>query len=392
MYQCIYCDAEILKRSSEHIIHAALGSSLQSDKIICKDCNNYFSRKESGDIDKKFVEQFEVFRNLLNVKNDRGKLPPTIKRLKLGNEEIILEPGGKIAYQKSRREIIKDEEGKVKFHISSPNLEKGKEQLRHIKKQYGEKAELIIEQAKLKRSYANTPIEFDFSLGGEENTKAVAKMLYNFVHYLDRESLISLPELDWSDIKQYLRYNATKSNIETGYDFINPIPIEIPKDDLSNYIFISGSSQQGIIFGHVVIFGSISFSSIIHNRYEGVDFGYGIKQPLNVKQSEAFYEFEIQPFNSNIFRDKLAYSEIQINKMGKEINKLLRIYQDKATKEAQNKLISEAMNKVFKGYEGEYFSSEILQNLSNVIADEYTKFLFRIDTETPIDLEDSTDK
>lgn len=387
MYTCIYCDAKIVKRSSEHIIHAALGSSFKSDKIICGDCNNYFSTKESGDIDKKFVEQFDVIRNLLNVKTDRGNLPPTIRRLKYGVDEVTLAPGGKPVYLKSTREVIEDGEGNIQIAITSPSIKKGKEQLEHIKRQYNK--EFVIEQSVLKNEYAKTPIRFGFELGGETKTKAVAKMVYNFLHFLDREALIDLSEIDWYDLKQYLRYNSASSKVETGYDFINEIPIMIPEDDFSNYIFVKGSNKKRMIFGQVVVFGNFRFSTIIHENYSGSDFKFGVKQPLNSKQKEFLSYFETKEFNAKVLKDRLPYAKSNREKVGEALGKILREYHKKAMKNAIARITTEVIEEVLAGYEGEYITQEHQKKIYSKAAERIGFLINRIDTERPINIEDS---
>ncbi|MCF7755858.1 HNH endonuclease [Paenibacillus xylanexedens] len=385
MYKCIYCDVEIIEKSNEHIIHSALGSSLQSDKIICKDCNNYFSTKESGYIDNKFVEQFGVIRSLLNIKSDRGKAPPLIKKLEHEGSAVLLEPGGKFAYRKSKREELKDEEGNVRFNISAPNLEKAKEQLEHVKKQYGKDFSSI--NAVSRKTYINKPINLTLSIGGEENTKAVAKILYNFIHYLDRESKIALPDIDWSSIQRYLRYNKDLDNRDIGIDYVNSVPYSIPEEDLANYVFIAGSNQQRLIYGHVIVFGHISFSAIIHNEYEGADFSCGVRQPIDAKHEEVFPKLKNQKFNSDVIRNKEYYLEANIQGMSNALNKILKIYADRAIREEQDRIICRAMSEVFEGNEGAYITPEHIQKLSSKIAGDFVNWKYRIDSEVPIDLE-----
>ncbi|WP_160035276.1 HNH endonuclease [Paenibacillus sp. An7] len=385
MYKCIYCNADIIEKSNEHIIHSALGSSLQSNRIICKECNNYFSTKESGYIDNKFVEQFVVIRNLLNIKSNRGKMPPVIKKLEHEGSAILLEPGGRFAYQKSKREEVKDEEGNIQFNISAPNLEKAKEQLEHVKKQYGKGFSSL--DAVLRKTYINQPINLKLIIGGEENTKAVAKILYNFIHYLDRESIITLPSIDWSNVQNYLRYSQDPDNKDTGIDYVNPIPYSIPEEDLANYVFISGSEQQKLIYGHVIVFGHITFSAIIHSEYEGADFSYGVRQPVDNKQEQIFLELKNQKFNPDVIRDKERYLEVNIEGMRNSLNKILKIYTERARKEEQDRIISKAMSEVFEGYDGAYITKEHIQKLSSKIAEDFVNWRYRIDTDSSIDLE-----
>ncbi len=390
MDKCIYCNAEITEKSNEHIIHSALGSSLQSNKIICKGCNNYFSTKESGYMDNKFVEQFAVIRNLLNIKSDRGKMPPVIKKIEHEGSALLIEPGGRFTHQKSKRQELTDEEGNIQVKISTPNLEKMKEQLEHVKKQYGEGFSLI--DAVTRKTYISKPIKLELSIGGEENTKAVAKILYNFIHYLDRESMITLPSINWNSIQNYLRYSKDLDNNDTGIDYVNPIPYSIPEGDLANYVFISGSKQQKLIYGHVIVFGHISFSAIIHNKYDGADFNYGVRQPIDSKREEIFLELKNQKFNPDVIRNKKCYFEANIEGMRVGLNKILEIYAERAGKEEQDRIIRQAISEVFDGYEEAYITLEHIQKLSSEIARNFVNWRYRIDSEVPINLEEKSQK
>lgn len=388
MYYCIYCDNEIKEKSVEHIIHSALGSSLKSDKIICKVCNNYFSTKDSGYIDNKFVEQFSTIRNLLNIRGDRGTLPPTIRNIKqYDGETIQLNPGGEVAYVKSKRSMQKDETGKIEFNVSSPNLQKAKEQLEHIKKQYGAKSAKIIKSV-LKKSYIKEPIKFNLNLGGEESLKGVLKIIYNFSHYLDRELNITFDEIDWDTIKKLLRYNVPSDRVFASLDYVNKIPIEIPENDLSNYVFIFGSNKQKLIYGYVIIFGHFNFSAVLHDDYHGTDFGYGIKQPVNINKNEFFNRLEDCNFISDVPRNFSIYSELHIKALEEKFNQIIRIYYEKSKEKVISNITSNVLREIFGEEDTESLITEDdIRQLASRIAEEYVRWIYKIDSETPIDLD-----
>jgi hypothetical protein len=225
-------------------MQSALGCYKKSTKLLCPDCNNYFARSESGNIDTEFTEQFKLFRNLLNVWGDRKTPPPILYNM--GNFDSHLyhvAPGGKPILAKSLREQISTNEGKRILKISSPNIDKAKEQLNHIKKQYGDDVQF---NAVLRRSFLNDGFQGTLSFGGEHATKAVLKNLYNFAFFLQRDLNIdlglSINELQ--DVRNYLRYNISTTQCCSTLDYINSIPYTLTNDNISNYMFLFGSKAN----------------------------------------------------------------------------------------------------------------------------------------------------
>ena len=56
MKKCVYCGAEIIKPSQEHIIQNAIGGLLESGDICCETCNNEVCSK----IDAEFTSIFNA--------------------------------------------------------------------------------------------------------------------------------------------------------------------------------------------------------------------------------------------------------------------------------------------------------------------------------------------
>ena len=78
---CIYCNKEITKRSSEHVIQNALGGLLESEDICCPECNNFISKHIDAPFTKIFnpiISQIDNFSKTNNTKS----LPPCTGKAK----------------------------------------------------------------------------------------------------------------------------------------------------------------------------------------------------------------------------------------------------------------------------------------------------------------------
>ncbi len=73
--------------------------------------------------------------------------------------------------------------------------------------------------------------------------------------------------------------------------------------------------------------------------------------------------------------------------MRNSLNKILKIYTERASKEEQDRIICQAMSEVFERYEGAYITKEHIQKLSLKIAEDFENWRYRVDTESSIDLE-----
>lgn len=101
--KCIYCSGEILKKSKEHIIHNALGGTLESTDICCDVCNKFLSKQDA-----KFTKIFNPI--LMHLPSFR----------KSNNKNSAIKIQGKIKYnEKEYNAIIPNR--KI---LASPDLNK----------------------------------------------------------------------------------------------------------------------------------------------------------------------------------------------------------------------------------------------------------------------------
>lgn len=378
---CIYCLNPIVKTTKEHIIQSSLGSSIKSTKIICQDCNNYFSRKDSGNIDKELVGQFNVLLNLLNVWGDRNNPPPTLKNVgEIGNHKINLGPGGTPIFAGSiRKEPYIDQiTGNLIIEVKSPDIKKAKEQLEHIKKQY-KTGGVKLSNSREYRKYCNDWLKFQMTFGGNNALKAVIKNLYNFIFYIqrDREIDLGLKIEDFDNLRNLIRYNKKNNKVYSSIDYKNYPNIKIEKQDLSNFLFVYGSSSQKLIFGFFIVLGHINFSAVLKEDYLGSDFGFMIKQnPLEFKLKEFDSNVSIPRFNSSITKNYPEHAKDYFPIVSKKMNELIEIYFDNSSKATIENIVDISLNQVL---------SENISKVTEILAEEIAKFIFRVPSEQFLD-------
>ena len=384
---CIYCEELITNPSSEHIIQSALGSKLKSSNLLCADCNNYFSRKDSGYMDSCLVDPFNLFRNLFSIWGDRRTPPPVLRNVgKIEGKTIHLGPGGTPIFAKSIREESVDENGQLVISVSSPDIEKAKEQYGHIKKQFKEDG-VKLGSSKKYRSYCNKLLNFNLSFGGELALKGVLKNIYNFLFYLIRDKGIDIPISiqDLNTVRKYLRYNELSDEVYASIDYKNPIPVDLNENELSNYIFIFGSEKFKVIFGYFIVFGHVNFSAVLKEGYSGKNFGYGIKHSPIDKSKTIINDIVTPDFDVSVTKNYPLHANDYFPVAQKKFNQLLRLYFEESSRSVIEDIVNISLSKG-RPKEGEQILPEQNEKVAQSISEEFAKFYFKIPSEKNIDL------
>lgn len=375
--KCIYCTEEILIPSMEHIIQSAFGSKLKSDLLLCASCNNYFSNKESDYIDNDILNSFAFFRNLFEIKGDRGSNPPIIDATNTTtSEKTKLGQGGvPIVGKTKRKEEIVDNERKIT--IISDSIERAKLQYQNLKKQYNDKVNL--DYAVVERKFSKDLLQLNVTFGGEIARKAVLKNLYSFLFYLKRnlnkKIFTDIDDLDKT--KRYIRYKEVDESVFANIDFQNELGINIPDDSINHYLLLYGDSARKLLFGFFVVFGHFHFSAVLTSNYSGENFGYcAIVDPITMK-SEILESLSIPDFNIDACKNYPKYAESYFPIFERKGKSIMRLYYDFSA----NKLISKFTEDAFKKNmpnEGEIITKEHINNLVNYLGENFTDFLYKI--------------
>jgi hypothetical protein len=116
---CVYCGAQIVKRSKEHIIQNAIGGLYESEDICCPDCNNYVSKF----IDTPFTKTFSPIVNKIEnfTKTNNKNSQPTCSGKAMYENEIfdVLIKNGKVISCPELSKKLQCDASKLDFDILS---------------------------------------------------------------------------------------------------------------------------------------------------------------------------------------------------------------------------------------------------------------------------------
>jgi hypothetical protein len=120
MSYCIFCDTALGEKTKpEHILLNALGGRMTTKLVICSDCNNLFG----GGIDKALTDQVTPFRNLLQLESGSGRMAPSIKNVKAGDQTLHLKGDGRIDLITKPFSTSPNADGSVSVQIHARSVE-----------------------------------------------------------------------------------------------------------------------------------------------------------------------------------------------------------------------------------------------------------------------------
>lgn len=269
---CRRCKRKFLVGSEEHIILEGLGGKTKTSLVFCKACNESFSQ-----IDGALIKQFDFAKNILQITGKRGTVGNLMMKDTNGNP-VVLRPGGKPIYLKPKsEELIKTDDKKIiKISIPPHILEQYKNR---IEKEYG----IAFDAQKPQRVTERPQLKGEFSFGGLDAYRSVAKMTYSLaVDHLMRHNLIA----NLSEIENYI-FEGIVTDKLCMLDGRPEIYEEV--DDLSNVIAIHFNAEKSNIIGSITILGSFGYSVLLSRKYTGENYTIRMKNdPLNADISDVF--------------------------------------------------------------------------------------------------------
>lgn len=265
MATCIFCPAVLGKTTRpEHILHNGLGGRKTTNRTICSACNNRFG----GDIDKNFVEQFAVIRNLLQLRLGTGELPPMIKKAKAGKDTVTIERDGKLTLVTKPFTITDSPEGPKQLHVSGDTLEQIEANIPHMA------AALKISEDDLRERLSGTevsieerwpdPIQFSFALGGPKAMRSAAKSC--LVLWAVQVGNNEVKNGSYDGTIKYINgengiFHETRINLDSRlYD--DPNMLVEKYGPVFSMIYVK-SNHSGRVVGHFTALNLIGFSIVL---------------------------------------------------------------------------------------------------------------------------------
>lgn len=249
---CAYCNTPITTRSSEHVIHNALGGLYESTDICCPECNNYTSRE----IDVPFTTTFNpIIGNMPDlIKSRRGSASPAYT--------------GTVSYQGQQyRANFKG--GKV---TGCPELSK----------------QLRCDAAKLTLD----PVSFDFNIKNRAFGNGIAKIAFNYA--LDKG-------IDPDLLRHGLDIKKDNGRI-SGINFTYPIVPFYPLNPIDIYMELSPITE---LYHNMILFSQ-------HNKlWCYIDlfntFQYYVLLSENMPTDAGVYDNYLQFIQRHTVHDPLEY-------------------------------------------------------------------------------------
>ena len=270
---CFYCGEVLTKKNEtlEHIIPNGIGGKLTSKKLLCKNCNNVFSKYDAD-----LCENLRFCTNFLNPKR-RGK-NPSIK-MQFDGIPLIREADGEYYSE----DIIKIEPERKGVVISYKGMFSSDEKHKQLKKQKilnvcrGQIKKLNIpvdEEEKIINEFAD---KFEKSIIDIKNpcmgfrTQFNEKSFYsslkvvlefylnnNFDIAFVNEKINFLKELKFKEMRDCTNYFYPKDFYST--------------DSIYHTIFLKGDNKNKLLFACISFYGTLNLIISLNTNYIGEDF------------------------------------------------------------------------------------------------------------------------
>ncbi|MBW8002987.1 MAG: HNH endonuclease [Planctomycetes bacterium] len=383
---CIYCNSQIAETTDEHVVQSGLGARLSSKNLICKDCNNFFSRSDSGDIDKALVNQFKVIRNHLEIWSGRGQAPPILRNVTTEDGFTYdLLPGGIPVLAKTVRSRPIVEGSEIRLDIASPDLDKARVQYEHLLRQFG-KNHKITSEVRQRLTYLKNPVHFGLTFGGEQALKGVLKSITNFLFYAvrDRNVSIGVTRDDLLEVINYLRYSGPKDSIAAAFDLKNEILLGIPPESFPIIVTVGAIPRHELIVGTLTVLGHITFSAILSNGYSGAEFGLGLAQFPNSSQLAFRQDVDFSNFNPDYPANYASHAVEFFATPQQRIEAILRVSYKRMTRKALEETIDKAFKDCFPPIGG-IITAEHIHRLADHLAHNFVHLHYRIPQDLPFD-------
>lgn len=318
MSNCIFSGEELDKQTKpEHVLHDALGGRKTTRRVICSRWNN----KLGGTIDRRFVEQYAVVRNLLQMRSGTGDLAPMLRNLKSGSLPVNARGDGKLEIVAKPFTTTQRPDGSYEVQILAQSPEQIERLIPHIA------AKIRLPEAQLRAQLAVAPIKmierrpdtvpFRLTFGGPDAMRSVAK-----------SCLVLWALKVGNDEVRHTRYKAARYFVRRGGREFNRARARLdsrPFSDLEgmsraygpvfNLIYVR-SDASGRVVGHFTVCNMIGHQVLLAESGGAKNQKIGlISDPLDTKNwSDSAAEMFDLPFewldgpehDLNMFRERIS--------------------------------------------------------------------------------------
>lgn len=232
MKKCVICDCILdeTTKSSEHIIHNAIGGTLEDDGIYCKTCNSRLGSKT----DKKFTSIFAHIVDSINIhktrKNSEGTSYTGIVVDCKGNKYDAVFRNGK---------VVKMTDADSKY-------------VKYEKEKY-------------------TPLYYNFNLDNNAFKKGMAKIAFNYAIHVGLSPQILDGVFDYNN-KEFV-------NAPTLIPFVPLTPFDYKMESTRTsrvYHTLRVFNIQGVLYAYIDLFNTFQYYVVLSTHYDSKDIDIGI--------------------------------------------------------------------------------------------------------------------
>jgi hypothetical protein len=265
MALCIFSEHVLDENTKpEHILHDAFGGRKTTRRVICSGCNNIFG----GGIDKVLTGQFEVIRNLFQMKSGSGGTAPMLRKVKAGSQTINVQGDGVLELVTKPFTIEKHPDGRFDLRVTASTLEEMQRYVPNIAASLGISEDLLREQlAQGKASMVEwrpPAAGFGMTLGGPDALRSVAKAcLVLWSLKVGNDEVRGAP---YAGIRSYIlnddpNYIRTRTNLDTRvFEYAGKLKEHY--GPLFNLIYVR-SDDTGRVIGHFTAYNLLGHQVVL---------------------------------------------------------------------------------------------------------------------------------
>lgn len=366
MPNCLICGVLLnaANQSEEHIIPNALGGTLTSTKLICKQCNSSFG----SDCDASLANDFKLFANFLNIKRDRGTNQPLVGQTL--TEKYKIQPGGKPAIVKPIIQVDDTKQGKA-IHIEARDIGQARQILEGLKRNHPEiDVEKALSQVQEGRRYLDEFVKLQFVFSGKDSLRSVAKMAYFLLKHKH-------PTIQ-GDFSHVVAFIKNESDYREIY-FYYPVTDIVSKSAtaIHHSIVVKSYPAESLLLAFVELYSSLSFIVVLASNFTDdfqTNYVFDVLNRAEVlNPTLTLPAINTADLNSLFDNKPPFFAEVT-----KRFESFLRIALDRQAESHRGDMIQRAMqNSLLKHPEGAPITKEMMDEFVNALIEELTPLLVR---------------
>jgi hypothetical protein len=219
-------------------------------------------------IDKALTGQFEVIRNLFQMKSGSGSTAPMLRKVKAGSQTINVHGDGDLRLVTKPFTVTKHPDGRFDLRVTASTLEEMQRHIPNIAASLGiseeQVRELLVTAKASMVEWRPGPVGFNMTLGGPDALRSVAKAC--LVLWALKVGNEEVKGRSYDGIRNYIlnddpSYVAPRTNLDTRLSAAAE-KIKNQYGPLFNLVYVR-SDDAGKVIGHITIYNILAFQVVL---------------------------------------------------------------------------------------------------------------------------------